>query len=142
MFLAASKAATFTEIVTPYIPVAVILLGAIAAGIFNSWNRRRGNLETRAPDVNEMWVRQVQQDHELDVERRLRRTLEDFGGMVRRAFRGYVMRVQSGGDNELTAYERKAFDTVLPTRNERDEIWPSVDDDTDPNGGKPDAVQS
>jgi len=115
MFAAASKAVTFTEIVTPYIPIAVIVLGAIAAGIFNSWNRRRGNIETRAPDVNEMWQETEKARHQLDRERQHRRTLEDYAANVRGAFRGFVRRVQDGGDRELTPHEQTWRDSEIPT---------------------------
>lgn len=128
---APSTALSFTEAVTPWIPVMVILLGSVAAGIFGIWNRRRGNIENRAPDVNELWNRQAVQDKQLDLERMLRRSLEDFGGMLRRSFRGYVERVQAGGSSVLTEYERRAYDNPLPRLDEHGELHHSPDGECD-----------
>lgn len=111
----------FTEQITPYLPVLGTLAGAIVVGIFAIWNRKRGNTETKAPDVNAIWQREERQNRELDSERRLRRRIEDLAGEVWLAFVGYVRRVQSGGPAELTQHEQHLisngvdFDTTSPT---------------------------
>jgi hypothetical protein len=64
----------FTLVVTPYLPFAGTLLGAAVVGAFAIWNRKRGNVETRAPDVNEIWQKQAHDALELDREYRWRRT--------------------------------------------------------------------
>jgi hypothetical protein len=113
--LAAEQSPTLSELVTPYIPVLVIILGSIIVGIFNRYNNKKGNVETRAPDVNEIWQQQAMQSKELDMERKLRRTLEDMYRDLRRVFMGYVLRVQNGGNTELNTREQKAVDTKPPT---------------------------
>lgn len=101
--------------VTPFLPLLGIFIGALLAGGFAVWNRRRGAVETRAPDVNEIWTRQAEDQKMLDAERRLRRRLEDFAREVLRAFLSYVHRVQAGGSVELTTYEQKILNAEVPT---------------------------
>jgi hypothetical protein len=105
----------FTELVTPYLPLIGTVVGAIVVGIFAMWNRRRGATENRAPDVNEIWQQQNSQSRELDLERWLRRALEDFVRDLRRAFHSYVRRVQGGGSTDLAPHEQKMFDADPPS---------------------------
>ncbi len=105
---------SFTETVTPYLPILGVIAGALIVGLFGVWNRKRGATEVRAPDVNESWLRADELDKALDQERRLRRLLQDLLHDVIVAFRTYTFRVQSGGPTELTEPERKAYDTKVP----------------------------
>lgn len=102
---------SFTVAITPYLPVLGIIAGGILVGAFGIYNRRKGNVETRAPDVNEIWQQQVVQGRELDLERKLRRKLEDWLYEFRKMFIAYVLRVQSGGSTNLTSHEAKFKDT-------------------------------
>lgn len=108
-------AQTVTEIVTPYLPFIGTVAGAALVGIFAIWNRKRGAVETRAPDVNEIWQQQAQQSKELDIERRLRRLLEDMYTDLREAFNIYVRRVHRGGNIELTDREARLLNKETPT---------------------------
>lgn len=108
-------ATAINQLITPYLPLLGIILGGLIVGIFGIHNRRKGNVETRAPDVNEIWQQQIYQNHELDLERRWRRRLENFAHELVKVFRGYVARVQSGGSTELTYHERMFHDTDPPT---------------------------
>lgn len=112
------RGVTFTEIITPYLPLIGVLAGALVVGAFGLWNRRRGALETRAPDVNESWMRADAADRALDTERAVRRLMEDLLYRVLVAFRGYVNRVQGGGSTELTEKERTSYEARIPS--ERD----------------------
>lgn len=105
---------TFSEQITPYMPLIVAVVGALIVGGFGLWNRRRGAVETRAPDVNEMWAKQERDARALDTERAHRRHVENVLVSVLRAFRGYVRRVVSGGSVELTESERAAHDVEIP----------------------------
>lgn len=104
-----------TGFITPYLPLLGIIAGAVLMGIFGVYNRAKGNVETRAPDVNEIWVQQKMQSEALDNERKMRRKLEDWLYGFRRMFILYVQRVQSGGNTDLTANERKYYDTEPTT---------------------------
>lgn len=105
----------FSTAITPLLPIFTTVLGGLVVGGFAVWNRRRGATETRAPDVNEIWLRQAQNEIQLDTERRLRRRMEDMFVEIRDAFRGYVNRVQAGGSIELTERERKLYEVGVPT---------------------------
>lgn len=105
MFLAD---ATFTEQITPYLPVLGILAGSLLVGGFSVWNRRRGATETKAPTVNEIWLREER------VSRYARR-LERYGEFVSVAFKAYVGRVRAGGDSTPTSVEQTALDEDMPT---------------------------
>lgn len=96
---------SFSVIVTPYLPLIGTIFGGLIIGIFAVYNRRKGNVETRAPEVNEIWAQQNVQSHQLDMERRLRRKVEDLLYALRKAFKAYVHRVQRGGPTELTPHE-------------------------------------
>lgn len=104
-----------TTVITPFLPLLTTILGGMVVGGFAVWNRRRGAHETRAPDVNEIWLRQTQTELALDTERRLRRRIEDMFMELRDVFRLYVNRVQAGGSVELTDRERKLYETSIPT---------------------------
>jgi hypothetical protein len=109
------SAPNVTELITPYLPLLGTLVGATVVGIFALWNRKRGSLETRAPDVNEIWQQQATQSRDLDIERKLRRMLEDLLSDLRKAFRMYVDRVQGGGSLELTDREKRLLNKPTPT---------------------------
>jgi hypothetical protein len=104
-----------TAIVTPFLPLMGTIIGGVVIGAFAVWNRKRGAVETRAPDVNEIWQQQHYQAEELDREIRIRRRLERYVDELIRVFRGYVRRVQLGGDIHLTNHERLFHDTDPPT---------------------------
>lgn len=105
----------FSEFITPYLPLLSGILGAMIVGLFAIWNRRRGAVETRAPDVNEIWHQQDAQSRALDLERKMRRWLEDLLTEALRAFRGYVHRVHRGGSTELNTKELKVYETKVPS---------------------------
>jgi hypothetical protein len=109
------QANSITQVITPYLPLLGIIIGGVIVGGFGLWNRRKGNIETRAPDVNEIWQQQIYQSHELDAERKIRRRLENYVYELLRVFRAYVRRVQRGGSTELTNHERMFHDTDPPT---------------------------
>jgi hypothetical protein len=109
------KTPDLSSLITPYLPVVGILLGSILVGVFAVWNRRHGAVETRAPDVNEIWKQQAEQSAQLDLERKLRRKLEDYARDLLRTYRSYVWRVRGGGSIELTSHERRFFDIDPPT---------------------------
>ena len=106
----AAEEITFTAAITPYLPLLGVAVGAILLGLFNSYNRRKGNIETRAPDVNQIWQQQQEQATQLDLERKMRRKLEDYVYSFRAMFINYVKRVQKGGSTQLTASEQKFVD--------------------------------
>jgi hypothetical protein len=110
-----ATAETFSSIITPYLPLIGIIVGGIIVGGFGVWNRRRGATETRAPDVNEIWQQQIIQSHELDMERKWRRRLENYSHELKRVFIGYVRRVLAGGSTELTHHEKVFYDSDPPT---------------------------
>jgi len=93
---------TFTEQLTPYLPLLTAAIGAIIVGAFAMWNRRKGNTETKAPSVAEIWARADR------LERRAR-----WAYRIQDAFREYVARVRAGGSTELDAAERAAHDIEL-----------------------------
>jgi len=103
-----------TGFITPFLPLIGTLFGAIVVGLFALWNRRRGNYETRAPDVNEIWQQQAKDSHDLDMERRWRRRLENFAHELLGVYRGLVRRVLAQGF-ELTKREQAFYDTDPPT---------------------------
>lgn len=109
------SAQDLTQLVTPYLPFAGTILGAAVVGAFALWNRKRGNFENRAPDVNEIWQQQASQSKQLDIERTLRRMLQDLVYDLKEAFRLYVYRVQSGGSKELTHKESQLLYKDSPT---------------------------
>lgn len=102
MFLTANDL-TFTEQITPYLPILGTIVGAAVVGGFALWNRRRGATENRAPDVTDMWT-------ETEKARSRWRIFEDLFYNVRGHFRAYVLRVQAGGSTELTPAEQAAHD--------------------------------
>ena len=101
---------TLTEQITPFLPLAGVIFGALIIEGFRLWNRKRGAVETKAPDVNDIWQREERQNLVLDAERRLRRRLEDLVGRLWLAFRNYVYRVQAGGSIDLTPTEQALID--------------------------------
>lgn len=105
----------FTLILTPYLPLIGTIIGGIVIGAFAVWNRKRGAVETRAPDVNEIWMQQQYQAAELEKEIKLRRRIERWGDEVLRVYRGYVRRVQTGGDIKMTNHERLMYDQDPPS---------------------------
>jgi hypothetical protein len=115
MVVSLANVNAFTEIITPYLPVLGVALGGLIVGIFAAYNRHKGNVETRAPDVNAIWQQQAYQNKELDHERKWRRRLENYAWDVIEIFRGYVKRVQSGGSTDLTHKEKTVITTDPPT---------------------------
>lgn len=99
------------QFLTPYLPLIGVVAGAVVVGLFNAHNRRKGNVETRAPDVNELWQQERALSLELDTERKKRLRTENLAVEVIRTFRAYVQRVLSGGSPELTHHELKIHDT-------------------------------
>jgi len=97
---------TVLEILVPYWPGIVTLIGFFVVGAFAAWNRRRGATETKAPSVAEIWAREER------VSAR-NRFLEAFISRVRHAFRSYIARVQAGGSTELNTLEREVLETDL-----------------------------
>lgn len=93
---------SFTEQLTPYLPLIGTILGGIVIGAFAMWNRRKGNVETKAPSVAEIWARADR------LERRAR-----WAYRIQDAFREYVERVRGGGSTELTVIEQAAHDIEL-----------------------------
>lgn len=112
--LATVETVTFTQAITPFIPLLGTVAGAIVVGVFAAWNRRRGAVETRAPEVSEIWQQQALESKSLDLERRLRRALEDMIYELRRAFKLYVARVHTGGSKELSEQEEELLRRPLP----------------------------
>lgn len=110
-----SQAQQVSALVTPYLPLLGIIIGGIIVGVFAAHNRRKGNIEQRSPDVNEIWIQQNLQSKELDKERKWRRRLENFSWELTRVFRGYVSRVQGGGSTDLTHHERLFHDADPPS---------------------------
>lgn len=94
---------TLTEQLTPYLPLIGTIFGGIVVGAFAAWNRKRGNVETKAPSVAEIWARE---------ERLTRRNgwLSNAVYRLQSAFRRYVARVQSGGPTDLTSVEQELLD--------------------------------
>ena len=103
-----------TEAITPYLPFAGVVAGALIVGAFGLWNRKRGNIESRNPAVNEIWSRQAENEILLDAERKARRRLEDLLELAYRTFRGYVDRVMSDGTIHLTHAERAVYEAHVP----------------------------
>lgn len=112
---AAEVAPTFTEAITPYLPTIGLLGAGALAGIFAIYNRKRGATEGRAPDVNEIWLRQAEDQRILDIERRARRHLEDMIERIRTAFKMYIIRVSNGGSTELSLSEQDILNKPVPT---------------------------
>lgn len=112
---AAAAAENPSQFLTPYLPLLGVIAGAVVVGVFNAHNRRKGNVETRAPDVNEMWQQERLLAKELDTERKLRRKFESFSWFVLNTFRYYVDRVLSGGPKELTFNEKSVYDNEPPS---------------------------
>lgn len=115
LYNALAEVTDFTAIITPYLPLLGTILGGIVIGAFALWNRKRGAVETRAPDVNEIWQQQAYQAKELERERKMRGRLERYVDELLRVFRGYVSRVLAGGNTQLNAHERLFHDTDPPT---------------------------
>lgn len=97
---------SFTEQITPYLPLIGLIVGALLAGGFAVWNRHRGNVETKYPSVAEIWAREERlATRALSLERWIKRILT--------AFDGYVNRVRAGGSTDLTPAEQAALDLDL-----------------------------
>lgn len=105
----------FTEAITPYLPFLGTAVGFIIVGAFAVWNRKRGAIETRAPDVNEIWQKQAADSMALDGERRVRRLLEDMIYELRKLVWDIVGRVHAGGDVTLSTKEIETLNKPLPT---------------------------
>ncbi|MEU4016170.1 hypothetical protein AB0E56_13005 [Microbacterium sp. NPDC028030] len=95
---------TFTEQITPYLPLLGTIVGGIVVGAFAMWNRRKGNTETKAPTVAEIWARADR----LEFRARWAFRIQD-------AFREYVARVRGGGSVIPTLEEQAALDKNLET---------------------------
>lgn len=77
-----------------------IIAGGIVVGFFNSWNRRRGNEESKMPTVDQIWAREERTAVRLDA-------LHTAYARLRGTFSGYVYRVRNGGDPTPTAAEAR-----------------------------------
>ena len=99
---------SFTEVLTPYLPLIGTVAGGLVVGAFAIWNRRKGNVETKTPTVTELWAREER------VYRHARR-LERYVDLIIDAFRGYHRRVSSGGSVEPTPEESIALSAEPPT---------------------------
>lgn len=106
---------TATTWITTWSPIIVAVIGATFAGLWAAHNRRKGNVESRFPDVNEIWSQQARQSLELDHERTVRRRLEDYSQNLLRVFRGYHSRVSTGGSVQLTQQEEFYIKADPPT---------------------------
>lgn len=106
---------TLSSTLTTWIAPAGIFLGVVVTGLWAAHNRRKGAVESRFPDVNEIWSQQARQSIELDNERKFRRKLEDYSNNLLRAFRAYVARALGGGPLQLTDAERFLIDSEPPT---------------------------
>lgn len=99
------------ELITPIVSAGAVILVAIIAAAAGFVNRKRGAVETRAPDANEIWARAEVRERALDYERTNRRHFEDLSFLLWRVFRAYVHRVRHGGTVELTTNEQQVHDT-------------------------------
>ncbi len=104
MFLAAPETLTFSEQITPFLPILCTVFGALVVGVFAVWNRKRGAIETKSPSVSEIWAREERISKQ-------NRWLFAYADRLKVAFRAYVERVQDGGSKDLTPFEQKALDT-------------------------------
>lgn len=113
---------TFTEMVSPYLPFAGVVLGGLIVGGFAAYNRRKGNQEVKVPTVAEAWgeVRLLKADLAA-LERKYRNLIELFDAL-KALFRGYVERIRRGGSRRLTAAEQAALS--LPEVS--DEDYPTI----------------
>lgn len=93
---------SFTEQLTPFLPLIGILLGGLIVGAFAAWNRRKGNVETKAPSVAEIWARADRLEHRAR-----------WSYKIQDAYRAYVSRVRGGGSVDLTVGEQIAHDVDL-----------------------------
>jgi hypothetical protein len=74
--------------IAPTIAGGFAVVTALFAAYTANRNRRKGNLEQRAPDVQEIWVQQ-------ENDRRQRQIMEDMWWDLRAAFKSYFRRVSS-----------------------------------------------
>lgn len=86
----------------PYWPGIVTIIGAMIVGLFAVWNRKKGNMENRAPSAAEAWK-------EADLARGRLRKIEDAYWIIRHVFQGYYHRVSTGGSTELTTSEHEVI---------------------------------
>ncbi len=110
----AAEVSPITESLSPYLPLLGVVFGGIVVGLFGLWNRRKGNMETRAPDVNEIWQQQAKDSHDLDMERRWRRRLENFSHDLLGVYRSLARRVMADGF-VLTKREQSFMENDPPT---------------------------
>lgn len=101
---------TFNETIGPWLPLIGLIASGLIVGAFSLWNRRHGNVEVKAPSVDEAWERAELANAQLDIERRLRRWFELAFWTVVDAFRGYQHKVGV----ELTAAEKNALEATPP----------------------------
>lgn len=105
---------TVLEALVPYWPGIATLIGFLIVGAFAAYNRRKGNVEAKAPSASELWQQQARQASELDIERRMRRWFEDAFWALVRAFTAYIDRVKSDGSRNLFAAEKRALEARPP----------------------------
>ena len=101
---------TFNETVGPWLPLIGLVVSALIVGGFGLWNRRHGNVEVKAPSVDEAWERAELANAQLDIERRLRRWFELAFNRLVDVFRAYIKKVGV----ELTADEKEALEAQPP----------------------------
>lgn len=106
------------EWIAPIVGGIFAVVTGVLAYITSRRNAKKGNIERRAPDVQEMWVQQ-------EADRRSRQVMEDIFWDLRSAFKSYFRRVSTAilGLNltkeqteifSLTATEKKAIDATPP----------------------------
>lgn len=107
-----------SELIGPLITGIFGISITIVAAVMARRGKRYDNRETRAPDVQEMWVQQ-------ERDRATRQHVEDLWWGVRRAFQSYFQRVtleiirmklpeSEQKKFELTASELRAIEATVP----------------------------
>ena len=122
MIISAAEVQPFAEAIGPFLPLVGIAVGGIIVGAFAAHNRKRGAVETKMPSVAEAWeeARKLR-DERNDTDRKLSNLRLAFDALLS-LFRGYVARVQRGGNRNLSQAEQAALN--LPDGSDDD--WPTI----------------
>lgn len=113
-----------TEAIAPIITSVLAVVVAVLGGIMARRSQKLGNIQQRAPDVQQMWSQQ-------ETDRRMRRRAEDIWWNIRRAFQTYYRRVnlavlkldltpEQTKEFDLTMTELKAIEAELPEEEQED----------------------